>query len=171
MCAVAAIPAIVGLAISAASTGVSMGLQADASQKAAAEKERAARQNALYARYQREGALETGVQQGAMRERQGRQVAAAARTQAAQSGVATTEGSLANRIAMSEVNAQADADAIRSKAARQAWGYDTQSQDYLAAGRSAREAGYLGSISAGVAGAGRLGQLAAQGGSLVHTYA
>lgn len=170
MCAVMAIPAIIGLGISIATTAVSTGLQIDASQKAAAAKQEAAAQNARIVQAQRNAVIQEGGYQARDVEIQGRRAGAAGLTVAAQAGVSTQTGSLKNIPAVSVFKAMSDAETIRSAAARQAWGYDIEEEGYLKEGRAARKAGFLGSLSAGLSGTGQLGGYGVQASSLIKTY-
>jgi hypothetical protein len=158
MCAIAAIPALIGLGISIASTATATGLQAGAASKAGAAEAETAERNARLARAQRNAEIQRGGYEARRVEAEGRRVGAAAVTQVAKSGISTTSGSAAGAPLVSAMNAQADADRIRAAAARQAWGYETQQVDYRARAREARRAGFLGALSSGISGGAQIGQ-------------
>ncbi len=170
MCAVTAIPALIGLGISIASTAVSTGLQVDAASKASAARQEAAAQNVRIVQAQRNATIQEAGYQARDVEIQGRRAGAAGLTVAAQAGVSTQTGSLKNIPAVSVFKAASDAETLRSAAARQAWGYDIQKEGFLKEGRAARKAGFLGSLSAGLSGTAQLGGFGIQGTELIRTY-
>jgi len=170
MCAIAAIPALIGMGISIAGTAVSSGLEADAASKSSAAKEAAARQNARIVQAQRNAVIQEGAQQARATEIEGRQAAASGLAVVAKSGVSTQTGSAKNVPAVSAADAAAEAASIRLAAVRQAWGYDIQKDQYLEEAEQERKAGYLGTLSAGLSGASSLGGLGIQGAGLIKTY-
>jgi hypothetical protein len=110
------------------------------------------------ARAQKSAALQKGATQARRAEIEGRRVGAAAQAAITATGVNPTEGSVANIPTASEIAATIDADRARANAARAAWGFEAEEEEYLYAGRRAEQAGVLGSLGAGLSGIGTAGR-------------
>lgn len=133
-----AIAAIAIAAVSAIGAGVSAGMQADAQKKAANYQAQldnnaaiVAANNAKLANWKRSDALQRGevAAQTAMLER--RQLIGRQRASLAASGVDMTQGSALDLLASTEYLGQIEVNNIQSNAAREAWGYELESNNYV----------------------------------------
>jgi hypothetical protein len=124
--------------VSAIGAGVSAGMQADAQRKQANYQAQldnnaaiVAANNAKIAKWNRSDALQRGEQsaQNAMLERQ--QLIGRQRATLAASGVDLTQGSALDLLASTEYLGQIEVNNIQSNAAREAWGYDLESNNYI----------------------------------------
>ncbi len=119
--------AAVGIAVtSAAVTGVSSAMQADAQKQAANYNSQVAANNAKIALQQRSSSLQQGdvaAQQSQMHQAQ---VLGAQRASLAANGVDLTQGSAQDLLSSTKFLGAQDVNTIQSNAARTAWGYDVQ---------------------------------------------
>ena len=141
-------------AVMAAVTVASAGASIYSQHKQASFDAKVARNNAMLAAEQAEATRQVGELQASRIEAQGRRVAGAATAAVAASGIDTTVGSGAGAIATSHMVSAADAAAARSNAARAAWGYQQEAQDYTAQARQRKTAGILGGVSTGLSAVG-----------------
>lgn len=180
MCEVATIAAITTAVASAVKIGTdiaagevekqSLSQQTDFQVQEIQYAEDMAKKNEKLAMMQRADVLQQGATQAGRVRAQGRRAAEDAKAQVAASGISLTEGSVPNLFTVSRVNAELDAQAIKSQAARSAWGYQ-QEADQLAGqqemlrkrARYAREAGVLGRLGIDLGTAGRTTANVAQG--------
>lgn len=143
MCA----PAVVGLAMA--------GISAYQQNQAGKTEAEVARNNARLAGWQGTDAIQRGAHDARRVEIEGRRIGNDMRVGAGKNNIDSNSGSMANLITASNAAAGADADRLRSNAARAAWGYLGEEQDLLLRGRQARHAGYMGALGTAISGAGQ----------------
>jgi|GEM_PF-6561941 len=130
--------AAIAVGVSAVAAGATAAVQADAAQKQANYQAQldnnaaiVAANNAKLANWKRSDALQRGevAAQTAMLER--RQLIGRQRASLAASGVDMTQGSALDLLASTEYLGQIEVNNIQSNAAREAWGYDLESNNYI----------------------------------------
>ncbi len=124
---------MVGAALGAAAAGLSMvstifgGL---AQRKAARAKAEVMERNVDLANYQASDALGRGDVAAKIRRQQAQQTAGEQRTALAAQGIDVNSGTAADIQGNTTYLGELDAQTIRNNAAREAWGYQVQAQDY-----------------------------------------
>jgi hypothetical protein len=146
MCAVA----VLGVVASLAATAVTVYSQ----QKSGQYNEEVEKNNAKIAGWQKADALRRGANESSAIRQQGRMIGAKALAGMGASGVETTVGSPSNIFATSSINTELDAETAKANAAREAWGFQNESQDRRAKAGMIRNQSLLGSIGSGIQGAG-----------------
>ena len=146
--------AAAGLALSAVGTGVGMigQMQQASAQKAAADySAKVAENNAIIAQQNAVRASQAGEQQAAMQQMKTRAAVGAMAAGQGASGVDVGSGSFGSVKESTTKLGMLDALTIRSNAARQAYGYETQATNFdnqatidTATGENAQTAGYIG---------------------------
>ena len=156
-----------GLALSAVGTGVSvMGQmqQASAAKASADYQSQVAAGNAQVATQNANMAAASGEAQAAISEQKTRATVGAEEAAQGSSGVDINSPTAKAVRTSQDMTGQLDAQTIRSNAARQAYGYETQSTNFqnqssadTAQGNNAMTAGEFGSVSSGLSGVGNAG--------------
>ena len=164
MCTPAVIPAVVSIA----STAVATGVQAKSRKRAAAFASAQERNNATFAGFERQDALERAASDASRVRAQGRQTAATARVAVSAGGLDPLTGSPAGVIAQSTLNAEQDAARIQANAARIAWNVEQQQSQFESKAKQQERAGVLGALGSGLSG---LGSIAGQAGGIGRTVA
>lgn len=147
-------PMTIAAATAATAAVVGGGIKIAADRRAANFQAAVARNNARLARAQQAQELMLGATEASRIEAAGARAASSARAIIGASGVESTVGSVANIFGASTMAAAADAERVRANAARRAWGYGAEAQNYLAQGRMAQRASILGGIGTGLGAAG-----------------
>jgi len=153
MGAAVAIPLIVSAAAAAASAGVKA-----AGDKASGDYSQAvANQNSLIATIAGGAAVQKGQYQASQVEGQGTRIIGKERAGFSAAGVDATAGSAMDVQAGTRMMSDIDAATIRSNAAREAWGYSAQGQNFQIQGGLAKQSADFSEASSIVGGVGQLG--------------
>lgn len=113
-------------------------------------------QNAQIADYQAEDALQRGQVNERMMRRQTKQVIGSQRASLASQGVDINKGSALDVQADAAYLGELDALTIRNNAAKEAWGYKVQANDYRNKGKIAKREGMFGAFNTILGSAGSL---------------
>jgi len=105
------------------------------------------RANAEVARMKAEQSVEAGEQQAAIQDVKGRQLEGAQRAGFAGQGVVSNAGTAGMVESSSEAMSEMDKLLIRTNARRQAWGYQSQANDYENQAEMAYKGGVTGALS------------------------
>jgi len=126
----------IAVGVSAISAGVSAygaSQQADAQKRAADYQAQVEANNAKIAAWQRSDAIQRGEQEAQRSMRERSQMIGKQRAALAANGVDMTQGSALDLLASTEFLGQEEVNTIQSNAAREAWGYEIQGQNYNSA--------------------------------------
>lgn len=159
----AAIPAAVVAGVSIASAAASTGLgvasavmSANAQSAAGAASEAQAKRNSLLANISAGEALARGGAAAGRARMAGSQVVGEQRLAYSRSGVDVNSGSAGAMQTQARMFSEMDAQTARLNAAREAWGFKTQSAEFLTQGQMAREQAASGVTGTLLAGGGQL---------------
>jgi hypothetical protein len=150
MCELATIATVAG-----GSALISGGISAVSTYQQGQYQAKVAENSARVARWNRADALARGAEAAGRVRTIGSRASGAALARMAASNIDTTTGSPAGSLAATEANVQADVDAVRANAARQAWSLTNEAQDLHASARMARRGSILGAFGAGLGGVGQ----------------
>lgn len=150
-----------GASAAIALTATGAGLTANAQYQSGRMNQRIYEYDAKIADAQADDALARGRDLAGEKALQIKSTIATQRVRQAASGVDVSRGSALDVQANTAALGARDLAIIRNNAAREAWGYKVQSQDYLLRGKVARETGKLNAVGSLVTGGGKVASMVA----------